>query len=102
MQRLSVRMGKVMIAFHMRGHGYDADQRKRLINKIGDGRIWEIIKKYGPIVLAIFVKYILPFLLALELPKLPPIENYWLDDGEDMLHATEIPGDDSKDETELE
>lgn len=102
MIRLSVRLAKIMIAWHMKGHGYSKDQRARLISKIGDGHIWEIIKKYGPIVLSIFVKYILPLLLALEQPHDAPIPNYALEEEEETLIGTGISFPDDEEETEVE
>jgi len=80
---LRLRLAKARIAWHMQGHGFDDEQQERLMGRLGDGKILEIIKKYGPIVFQIFIKYILPFLLLLEQPKNPPIFNYQISETED-------------------
>lgn len=101
MHRLAVRTNKVLIGIHMQNYGYSAEQRKRLISKLGDGKIWNIIKTYGPILLSIFIKYILPLLLAAEEPK-EKAANFYLESDEEQFFAQEIPGSDDKDETDLE
>ncbi len=49
----------------LRIRGYSKEQATGMINKLGDGKILEFIKKYGPVIWKIFMA-LLPFLLALE------------------------------------
>ena len=103
MKWLALRMARAMIAFHMRGHGYTKEQRTRLLKGIDWNNVWEIVKKWGPILLQVFVKYILPLLLMLEAPQGQPIKDYWLHEDEDMELAGEFPGVDiNKEPTDLE
>lgn len=57
-----------LLTFKLRAKGYSAEQRSRLVGAIGDGKIIEWIKKYGPYILEIILK-LLPLFLALERPK---------------------------------
>lgn len=102
MKWLALRMARVAIAWHMWGHGYTREQRSRLLGQINWTKIWDIVKTYGPIILSVFVKYILPLLLMLEAPKDPPIKDYWLQEDEEMEHAAECNFDPNKEPTELE
>jgi hypothetical protein len=82
----------------MKAQGYTAEQRERLMGKLGDGKIWNIIKTYGPIVLQIFIKYILPLLLALEQPQGTPDNTFDMDEMEQFMMSAEIPDVDDDDE----
>lgn len=84
-KKIALKMAKIAIVWHMKGHGYTQEQRVALIGKIGDGKIWEIIKKYGPIILEVFLKYILPLLLVMEEPKGPMLKEYHLQEDEEHL-----------------
>lgn len=86
-----IQANRLLVAFHMRRHGYTRAQTQRLMGRLGDGKIWEIIKKYGPIVLMVFIKYILPLLLALEQPEGQP--NMELDLGDEMALMAEPDGE---------
>jgi hypothetical protein len=101
MHRLAVRSNKLLILSHMARYGYSSEQRVRLITKLKAGQIWDIIKKYGPILFKLFIKYILPLLLVFEPPQLPMMSEY-IDETEEELAAVQISGADHKDDTELE
>ena len=102
MKWLALRMARIAIAWHMKGHGYTREQRQRLLGQINWSKVWEVIKTYGPIILSVFVKYILPLLLALEQPQGEPIKDYWLHEDEEMEHAAEANFNPNQDTTDLE
>jgi hypothetical protein len=80
MMRPLLQANRLLIAIHMRRHGFSRAQTSRLVGRLGDGKIWEVIKKYGPIIFMVFIKYILPLLLVLEQPEGEPDANFELGD----------------------
>lgn len=93
-KRLANRLATATIRHRLRVEarrkGYTSEQSRRLVGRIGDGKIrekfLEFWEKYGSIIIAILkvIAAILPFLLLMEAPEGEPVV------GQDELDAIEL------------